>query len=100
MLLDCSPVCPVCMYCRCIVAKQLDGSRCYFVQTTEVGLSRDHIVLAPPWKGAQQPSLFGRCLLWPNGRPSQQLLSSCSVFTQHGTTNEDPKEIKRHRTYY
>ena len=27
--------------------------------------------------GAQQPPLFGRCLLWPNGRLSQQLLSSC-----------------------
>jgi len=27
--------------------------------------------------GAQQPPLFGPCLLWPNGRPSQQLLSSC-----------------------
>jgi len=26
---------------------------------------------APPWK------LFGPYLLWPNGRPSQQLLSSC-----------------------
>jgi len=25
----------------------------------------------------QQPSLFGPCLLRPNGRPSQQLLSSC-----------------------
>ena len=25
----------------------------------------------------QPPALFGRCLLWPNGRPSQLLLSSC-----------------------
>jgi len=23
------------------------------------------------------PVVFGLCLLWPNGRPSQQLLSSC-----------------------
>ena len=29
----------------------------------------------PPRKGAQQPPLFGACLLWPNGRPSQLLLS-------------------------
>jgi len=48
---------------------------------TEVGLGPDDIVLdgdpAPPPKGAHQPPLFGLCLLWPNGRPSQQLLSSC-----------------------
>jgi len=25
------------------------------------------------------PPHFGPCLLWPNGRPSQQLLSSCTV---------------------
>ena len=31
----------------------------------------------PQRKGAQQPPLFGLCLLWTNGRPSQQLLSSC-----------------------
>jgi len=30
-----------------------------------------------PRKGAQQPPLFGTCLLWPNGRPSQLLLSCC-----------------------
>ena len=37
-----------------------------------------HIVLdgdpAPPRKGAQRPPFLGPCLLWPNGRPSQQLL--------------------------
>jgi len=28
--------------------------------------------------GAEQPSpLFGSCLFWPNGRPSQLLLSTC-----------------------
>jgi len=30
-----------------------------------------------PQNGAQQPPLFGPCLLWPSGRPSQQLVSSC-----------------------
>jgi len=44
---------------------------------TKVGLGPSHIVLhgdpAPP-KGAQPP-IFGPCLLWPNGRPSQLLLS-------------------------
>jgi len=47
---------------------------------TKVDLGPDHIVLdgiPAPAKGAQQPPLFSPCLLWPNGRPSQQLLSSC-----------------------
>ena len=51
---------------------------------TEVGLGPGHVVLdgdpaprPPAPKGAQQPPLFGLCLLWPNVRPSQQLLSSC-----------------------
>jgi len=47
---------------------------------TEVGLGPGDIVLdedpAPHMYRAQQPPLFGPCLLWPNGRPSQQLLSS------------------------
>jgi len=71
---------------------------------TEVGLGPGDIVLdgdpAPPWKGAQQiPPLFGPCLLWPNGRPSQQLLSSCFTILditllddKHGT-----KSVSRYR---
>jgi len=51
---------------------------------TEVGLGPGDIVLdgdpAPPRKGAQQPPLFGPRLLWPNGRPSQLLLSSCPIY--------------------
>ena len=54
----------------------------------EVGLGPRHCVTvvldgdpAPlPWKGAQQPQLFSPCLLWPNGCPSQQLLSTCQVI--------------------
>jgi len=50
---------------------------------TEVGLGPGHIVfhrdqLTP--KGAQPP-IFGRYLLWPNGRPSQLLLSTC--YSRH-----------------
>jgi len=45
-----------------------------------VGIGPGHIVLhgdpGPLPKGAQ-PAIFGPCLLWPNGRPSQLLLSSC-----------------------
>jgi len=33
--------------------------------------------LSSPAKGAQPP-LFDPCLLWPNGRPSQLLLSTCT----------------------
>ena len=49
---------------------------------TEVGLGRSNTVLdgdpAPQRKRAQRlHPLFGPCLLWPNGRPSQQLLSTC-----------------------
>ena len=66
----------------------------------EVGLGPGDIVLdgdpaTQQWKGAQQPPLFGPCLLWPNGRPSQQLLGSslltvylyCYRITYH--INED-----------
>jgi len=46
---------------------------------TKAGLGPGHIMLhgdpAPP-KGAQLPT-FNLCLLWPNGRPSQLLLSTC-----------------------
>jgi len=47
----------------------------------EVGLGPGHIVLDRDLVGTQPPQqplpTFSRCLLWPNGRPSQQLLSSC-----------------------
>ena len=47
---------------------------------TKVGLDPGHIVLhadqAHAPEGAQPPN-FGRCLLWPNGRPSQLLLYTC-----------------------
>jgi len=46
---------------------------------TEVGLGPGDILLdgdpAPP--AAQQPPLFGPCLLWRNGRPSQ---NQCCVL--------------------
>ena len=49
---------------------------------TEVGLGPDYIVLdgdpAPP-KGAQPP-IFGLYLLWPNGRPFQLMLSTCTFI--------------------
>ena len=52
----------------------------------EIGRGPGHIVLygeaAPPRKGILQPPLFGPCLLWPEGRASQLLLSSCYIFLQ------------------
>jgi len=49
---------------------------------TEKGLYPGDIVLdgdpaTPTERGTAAPPLFGPCLLWPNGRPSRQLLSSC-----------------------
>jgi len=50
---------------------------------TEVGLGSGHVVLdgdpAPlPRKGAEQPPTFRPMSIEPNGRPSQQLLTSCT----------------------
>jgi len=51
---------------------------------TKVGLDPDRIVLhgtqIPLPKGTQPP-IFGPCLLWPNGLPSQLLLSIWLVIT-------------------
>jgi len=41
--------------------------------------------LSSPLKGAQQPPHFGPCLLWPNVRPSQLLLSTCCECHQHAS---------------
>ena len=49
---------------------------------TEVGLCPGHTVRwgpSPPPKG-RSPPIFGSCLLWPNGRPSQLLPSSCFTY--------------------
>jgi len=40
--------------------------------------SASDLLLSTSQKGAEQPLLFGPCLLWPNGRPSQLLLSTCT----------------------
>jgi len=52
----------------------------------EVGLGQGNIVLygdlaSPTESGTAPPPLFGPCLLWPNGCPHQQLLSSCYICT-------------------
>jgi len=77
MLRDC---CTVCLSVTMVYCGQTVG----WIKMplgTEERLGPGDIVLdgkpAPPRKGAQQTPLFGPCLLWPNGRPFQQLLSSC-----------------------
>jgi len=51
---------------------------------TKVGLGQDTLCYMgtqpPPPKGAQPP-IFGPCLLWPNGCPSQLLLSTCTFLS-------------------
>ena len=88
MLPDHSPVCPVCN-----VGVGLLWPNSWMDQEfrmplgMEVGLCPNDTVIdgdpahPPPRKGAQQPPFFGPCLLWPNGRPSQQLLSCCCILT-------------------
>jgi len=50
----------------------------------EVGIGPRHIVLDGDPVGTQPPHkplpTFGPCLLWPNSRPFQQLLSSCCMY--------------------
>ena len=77
-------------------SKRLAGSSCHLVRRYSPYLrprcARWGTQLPLSEKGTQQPPLFGPCLLWPNGRPSQQLLSSFAkwihtygVFFDHDT---------------
>jgi len=55
-------------------------------ETWHAGRPRSgHIVLygdpaSPSLRGTVPPPIFGPRLLWPNGRPSQLLLSTCSLY--------------------
>ena len=83
----------VCLSCLSCLSVCLSLTLAYCGQTVgwiklklgmQVGLGPGHIVLdgdpAPPRKGEQQPPpTFRPTLLW-HGRPSQQLLSSCSLL--------------------
>jgi len=76
--------CPVCLSVTLVYCSQTVG----WIKMplgAEVGLGPGDIVLdgdpAPPMlRGTAIPTLFGPCLLWPNSRPSQQLLSSCNLM--------------------
>jgi len=93
--------CPVCLsvtlvYCSQGWIKMQLG--------TEVGIGPGHIGRwgpIPPRKGHSSPPLFGRCLSWPNGRPSQLLLSSCYVVWQLSMKkawNDDDDDETNHPT--
>ena len=54
---------------------------------TKVGLGSGCIVLhgdaTAPSQMGHRPPIFGPCLLWPNSRPSQLLLSSCTLVHKY-----------------
>jgi len=68
---------------------------------TEVDLGPGHIVFdgaqLPPERGTAAPPLFDPCLFWPNGRPSQLLLSSCYITEKNNMTFEDKIKTKQHQ---
>jgi len=91
MLSDRCLSCPVCLsvcLSLCLsVTLVYCGQKVGLIKVTldvEIGLGQGHIVLdgdpAPLHvKGHRSRlPLFDPCLLWPNGRPSQLLLSSCT----------------------
>jgi len=53
--------------------------------------------LPPPTERAQQPPIFGRCLLWPNGRPYQQLVSWCILLwiRKHDTESSNGNDNRK-----
>ena len=67
-----------------IVAKLLDASRCHLVQR-QASAQAALCYMGPSShlpKGAQPPppkKMFGPSLSWPNGRPSQLLLNTCTA---------------------
>ena len=67
-----------------IVTKQLDGYGSSFHWYGGRSRPRPQLPPAtpPPENGHSSPPLFGRCLLWPNGHPSQLLLSSCFTIAE------------------
>jgi len=84
-------VCPICLSCLSVCNIGVVWPNSWIDQDatcTEVGLGQGDIVLdgnsALPRKGAQQPMHhLSAYVLWSNDSPSQQLLSSCVIITDH-----------------
>jgi len=65
-----------------VVDKRLDESRCDLVRKLSLAqatLCSMRTSSPPVLKGTQSP-IFSPCPLWPNGRPSHLLLSTCCIF--------------------
>jgi len=68
-----------------VVAKRLDGLRCQLVRRyASVQATLCWIGTQCPQKRAQPP-IFGACLLWPYGCPSQLLMSTVELFIGYFT---------------
>jgi len=65
-----------------VVAKRLDGSRCHLVRSYRPWPRRQCVrwVSSFPSQTGTALPLFGPCLLWPIGRLSQLLLSTCYCY--------------------
>jgi len=91
MLSDCCLVCPVCNVGALWPNGWMDQDASWHRGRSR---PRRHCVRwghsFPQRKGAQQPPVFGLCLLWPNNRPSQLLLSSCTSLTKAQTLTVTP----------
>jgi len=78
--------CPVCLTVTLVYRGQTSG----WIKIPVAGYRgrprprRHYVTWGPssPKERGTAPPLFGPCLMWPNGRPSQQLLSCCC--TAHG----------------
>jgi len=90
----------LCVVSVCLVTLLYCGQTVEWIKMplgTEVGFGPGDIVLdgdpVSPKRGAQQPPLFGRCSLRPNGCPSQQLLSSCYTVNTHSSLQRQLQPI-------
>jgi len=63
-----------------VVAKRLDGSRCQLVRRQVSTPAALCLMGTSTSQKGHSPPIFGPCLLWPDGRPSQLLLSSCHDY--------------------
>ena len=54
--------------------------------------------LLSPKKSDSSPLFFGLCLLWPNGRPSQQLPKRVLCPKLYNKFTENPQQIRRKAT--
>ena len=77
-----------------VVAKRLNGSICHLVRRkASVQATLRYIGDPAAQKGAQPSPIFGPCLLWPNGRPSQLVLSTCYIYLKLGNSYRTNRNV-------